>query len=914
MANAGMGGVLGELDRRVRVLERARGLGHQTIVDAALPVVDQAGVVQQVIGKQTDGTFAVVNQNGAVPVAPKGLTVTAGVGGGQATWDGTLAGEDLSRGIYMFAPSDFARVEFHISTEGPDFIPDVVGSESSTLFAAVETTRGGTVVAYPLPPVQHFVKIVTRTLSGKFSAASPAASFTPLETTSGGTDNVAPVLPAGWAPVLAPLAVGALAASWDAVPNADPVTYSVYLDSAPVDGTNPATFFKDTTQTSLALWQLPDGSAMNASTGYYIAVTVRDSDGPAIGYGAAGPVAVRVADQDLIAADYIYGGLLEARQIKSGTIDAALAIAQEIFTATTGRRIGLSSNDGLTAVDTNGDTVISLPTDMDLAIQLNAHITAKTMTAEGAVAFRAPDNEIAAGANVIMRQGTSAPVTPPTVSIGWNTQRTAPDETDAGFMWSGYIDGEDLIAANGGWGYGAIQRRSRTNGTFIENVLLCDPYNFVPVSVVKLAGYYYTLGFYGDRGAKLGNAWSSKWYVTKWLSNGPNVNGTRISEWEYAATADTYQRAPAMGTDGTYLLLCRADRADGNKVKITKYNADSGTVPSGGGTFTIDLGFAGDVGSIMLGTFDFGVTRYVITFRNASGGGDYIRVFTAAGTRDTTREWPTANTDSIALLAWDPTDQVFRHASKSDNIYYTYDGDFWVGANTRTQKITHTWVDADTWVNPTTGVASEVHETGQGPPATIAMKKRANFTVTTPPIPVDLDPNNHDDATRTNLYVGSGTGVYNTQFLQASPPDMVRTVTITKTVLSNADTLHPNPPQFGNFPQGVPGKVVSDDFNYWFDAFGDAILRKLTLGTGTIRRLKFGTNNISVNSSTSGTVSIPHGLGAFPQIILATAKESSAWNVSVPTWDGTNVTLACQRCDGGGSVSATISVMWLALY
>jgi hypothetical protein len=843
MSDGRMWGILlAKLEKRIKVLENARSLGHQTITNTAIPVVNETGTVQQVIGKQDDDTFAVVSVAGPTPPTPAGLSITSAVQGGQATWDGTFEG-----GPYVAAPSDYARVEFHVSSEGPGFVPDLIGPGSTTMFGTTESPRGGSAIAFPLPYVTHWVKLVTRTQSGKFSAPSVVVAFNPQELSAADldidietSDGDAPVIPADWEPLLEPLGVGALAASWPRLVNADTVTYKVFIGDEPVDGTDPATFVRTTISASTPIWSLPDGTPLASTVGYYLAVTAEDEDGPAIGVGTFGPVYVRQAGQDLVSSEYVYGGYVESRQIKTGTLDAALAIAQEIYTATSGRRISLSSGDGFRAVDQDGETVMAIPTDLGQAVEVNANLIARSITALGSVAMRSPVNEVAQNANLILRSGTTAPVTPPSLTISWNRVRTATDAAGSGFTWSGFCDGVDLFVATGAYGTGAIQRRDRITGAFLSNRFV-TPDGYQPVSVVKIGSAWYTLGWWVGRSKPGYYGYSVRWFVTRWnVSPNEGQAATVVSEWEYAASADTYERAPAMGlaANGTDVLLARSVKEDGDTIWLGAVNPNTGA--SVGSAMETNITYGGNLSSVQVAAADFGANKYVITTRGKTGGDTiYVLNYATTGslTRDTTREWPTAGQDQIAALIWDPTSAYFRQFALSDNIYTTYDGTYWT-----TGGLTANWQAGNTWIDPETatagdgsdahpGQAAGTHETAQGPTSGVAMKKRARLTITAPPIPTDPNPANHDDATAVGVYLGNGDGSYATQYRQAAPAAGIRSATIVQAVFSNADTLHPHPPQFGNFPMGTPGKVTSDDGTYYMDGEGNIKAKTLDLVT-----------------------------------------------------------------------------------
>jgi hypothetical protein len=222
--------------------------------------------------------------------------------------------------------------------------------------------------------------------------------------------------------------------------------------------------------------------------------------------------------------------------------------------------------------------------------------------------------------------------------------------------------------------------------------------------------------------------------------------------------------------------------------------------------------FAGGIRAVYEGNGDAGSAHtWFIT------EADPVTVYCyTGGAHVTSKDFPTAYGQAASWLAFDTTDGVFKSGDRSNGYWYFYDGTMWA-TESATWFITNTWRDSD--------AIGSTHETVQGPPATITMKKRARITVTTPPIPSDSNNANRDDPNSVSIYVGRVDGTRTNQWRQAMPADGVRTATITSAIFSNADTLHPNPPLAGDFPNATPALISSeltDSFGplTWFDGVG----------------------------------------------------------------------------------------------
>lgn len=156
-------------DKRIKKLEagnRTAGLAYSSIQDGAINAYDSDGVLQQTIGRQADGTYAIQYKNGALPPIATAPTVTPLMSGLSVAWDGAFY-EDAAR------PASFHHVEVHVSTVS-DFAPD------DLTFQGVLSEAG----SWPVSPLDTGTVYYARLWSvnnagGRASAPSPQASGTP---------------------------------------------------------------------------------------------------------------------------------------------------------------------------------------------------------------------------------------------------------------------------------------------------------------------------------------------------------------------------------------------------------------------------------------------------------------------------------------------------------------------------------------------------------------------------------------------------------------------------------------------------------------------------------------------------------------------------------------------------------------
>lgn len=155
------------LEKDLADLQRSPQLAHSSIDGGALRAYDDQGIVRQVIGRQDDGGYTVVDRNGPAPLAPSAPFVTAKPGLLVVAWDGRLEGGQP-------LPSDFARVEVHVDTsEG--FTPT-----DDTQVATFTSPKGGQVAVALDPDVEHYVALTAANTSGNESGSSVQFSATPL--------------------------------------------------------------------------------------------------------------------------------------------------------------------------------------------------------------------------------------------------------------------------------------------------------------------------------------------------------------------------------------------------------------------------------------------------------------------------------------------------------------------------------------------------------------------------------------------------------------------------------------------------------------------------------------------------------------------------------------------------------------
>jgi hypothetical protein len=163
---------LDRLERRVNASQRSR-LGNASLENSSVPSYDGSGTLQSVWGVQYDGIHGFATVAGPVPPTPGGFEVTVGPGHLLVNWLGewdpaTIWDPAIGVETPVVAPSDFQRVELHVSEDA-----GMSGLLRDTLKTTISTPRGAEArIDLAYGAVVYF-RAVTRSTSGRPSVASP---------------------------------------------------------------------------------------------------------------------------------------------------------------------------------------------------------------------------------------------------------------------------------------------------------------------------------------------------------------------------------------------------------------------------------------------------------------------------------------------------------------------------------------------------------------------------------------------------------------------------------------------------------------------------------------------------------------------------------------------------------------------
>jgi hypothetical protein len=481
--------------------------------------------------------------------------------------------------------------------------------------------------------------------------------------------------------------------------------------------------------------------------------------------------------------------------VRANNLEATMALVSQLTSGGTGRRWEADA-DGIRLFDADGTLIVGLPTDPNTPASVAGDFTATSLTVSDQLAIRGLVNEISKGAQVVIAGGTTAPSSPPSVIIDWDTyiatvytQNTASAFDPVRTGWQRYSDhyyyaqvlygsGVSIGRAQALSAYG-IGQRDQFYGTGYDNDIWVNP------SLTVIGNIAYVLGL-----NKAGNGY----YVA-----GYNLDTkAQVSKWQYPhvfGTSGSAHRKPVIGVNGSNVSIAFTNYSS-SVVQWRTYNPTTGAQVGGTGVtnFTTTL----ELTSFGFTNADFGSSRMFLTVDGSAN----VFILSSAGVSQPDEHFPTASTH-IRGCGWDNVIGRFVTFDAPGSRMYIHSATTWTSQSSL-WWISNTWFDS----NATGGT----HETAQSPLKSFLMKKRARLLVTTGILPVRPIPNTTDDATAARIYIGRGSGSPARTYMEriATLADGVRTLLIDNLTLPPAAAVSP-PPAASDFPASAPGRIISAD-------------------------------------------------------------------------------------------------------
>jgi len=594
------------------------------------------------------------------------------------------------------------------------------------------------------------------------------------------TDAALPdgIVPATTPTVLVYGGVGVIHVRHPGITNPDPVSYKYHISTTTGFTPDITTLAITSPSTATTIKAMPNGTPLLYGVTYYIKVIPFDADGD-------GPTSTQVSaslyqiGNTEINSGYTYFGNVVFDQMVGGTLSSDVTLSATVSTRTAGVGAGTDVTiEGIDIYDSTGTPATSLHPDQS---KFKGDGEFNSLTATGPATIR-HTLEVAKSAEGILREGTTAPVSPPSTVMAW------PGTISGTFGFSGnyglHWTGTEWVSIGGQ--YGPEIHRS------ISGMLTLPGGSPLPWGgIVKIGTDWYTLGW-----RAIPDSMDYEWLITRYNSSGIAITQTSYTPVSAIMFDDMASGIgiAAIGTDGTNVLICEFDDAN-NRFRIQVRSAStlalSSTVNTGA-----NAGFTGTVMGIIGGNFDFGSFRYCVLSRN----GHHVWVFTSAGTYNAVEAFPVPAPAQCSGLTWDGTrfwttnartaaqglTQIYKHTT------YTWNDQ----GDLKTHWVTSTWRDTDS--------TGGTHETDMGTVKSFAMKKRAAVTLTSAAIP---DLGGTDDPNAVSFYLGIVSAVRTNLWRQTLPADDVNTITIGD-AMTFAGT---NPPAANDFPNATPAVWRNDN-------------------------------------------------------------------------------------------------------
>lgn len=484
-----------------------------------------------------------------------------------------------------------------------------------------------------------------------------------------------------------------------------------------------------------------------------------------------------------------------------------------------------------------------------------------------------------------LANGVTDPAVKASLSRDWNSLDT--DLTTDTFpdIWHGLVpelgDANYLLTVGAVAGDGTARAVHKTTGAF-NPFILPTLTGFQPIGgVTALSSNYYMLGIKSSDG---------KWYVFKY-------NSSFVKQAEFLV-ADSLANTPAIGTDGTDLLISWVTGSDSLRLRTytTGGSLSSDVTLLGSGSVTANRA----IGAVWKGSADFGATRTVIAAQN----GD-VYVFNTTPARVTADEFTRAGGTAIRGLHWDGT--RFRHLDGNGRLWdyatgHVQDSTIWGG---------YTWFDADT------SSGSSIHETAVSAGKSFAWPARSRLVVSGKPAPEAgvTDPAKRDKANLVRIYVGGSSSTMRLQ--NGGGTSSALPLGETELSLESPDTGSAIAPTTGDFGSvaASPGEFESAKTNA---TDGEPVTKLLGDGTGRALRLlqagqeSSGTLTANTDKTVSVTLLEPFPSSAYSVTVTVRNSAGNPDNFHVVTtnFSSTGFDIIIRRTTG----TAAVNIDWIAVY
>lgn len=595
-----------------------------------------------------------------------------------------------------------------------------------------------------------------------------------------------------------------------------------------------------------------------------------------------------------VTARTIAANAITADKIGTGIMSAEISLTGAIIAGDPGGGHIVVDEDGFRQYASATDILINFPTDPSQPNQFEGTVIANALTT-GNFTLQGPGNTVAMAAELRVSSGTTAPASPVSVAVGYETFNQTRWNAGALYFPVGvYADLDDtneMLGAMSFYGYGKVFGRS-------------DKWWVGPEYVDSN----------GTKRSKYGNIGSAVAVYTgtaeRLVINSVYTTGTGavatgkltsldLTPMTSSGTVEPLQRGQINAKMDDFLFQIKIGRvlgpnagpsfADRYAMALNNWNStvyDAGMITLRQYSVT-DTAMAFVAGTERVITSPLAADEQLIGVTHGytdkmlfPGTVQYVWLvhgsiktyaYTATGTRLPDYDFPTPSGAS-RMMAWGniATNGFlgFRTVIHSDGSPITkLTNNHWVTGTSDKWWVSSTWYDSD--------VTGGTHETAQGTRSVITMKKRAGLTFTVPTYPERPFPTTTDDVIAARVYLGRGnTDPGRTNMERVAELAVPNRSGFVGTYTFPGGAAVAPPPITSNFPATSPGKVASADGIGWvLSGDGTATLAGVTFdatkpgfASSAMRALEFrytDATGLSVVSATPAAAGIYGGAGTF---------------------------------------------------
>lgn len=660
--------------------------------------------------------------------------------------------------------------------------------------------------------------------------------------------------------------LGVLHARWDAVSNADIVTYEVHVSTTTGFTPGPTTLYGETGGTALTIKALADGSALEYGTDYFVKTVAKDADGAAAASSQAVRQTAQVNTADIVA-QAITTDLLAANAITADRLAAVLVLTSVLKTSESGRRVEVDT-DGIRLVASDDTVLVNLPTDPSTPAAFTGELLAQALTATGPVELRSASNLVTPSAALTLAIGQQPPSAAPGLSQSVPS-RVVSWTDDAGEVRGAWHDGTNQFTFYSdnaaGTYFNTVEKRSADAASIVATATVAKQSTSDDLigNMVKVGTAWFGLFYRHD---------TAEWLWQTFASDGNGLPGTRQSVGTWAQATGGYYRA-ALAVDGTNIKVGQSNKTlTGGDLKawLGTYTTSGSAVPTFSTSVTsADTRNWGGIGCVSLyyGNADYGAARWV--FKTGAG---FIGVYNTTPTRQADSEWVTSTT--TGPLWWDGSN--FNEAVVGSHLAYKYTT-FLASSGVSDQFwLAFTWYDS----------AGTVHETTLSPRSTLTLVNRRQLSVTWPTIPSG----GADDPNAVRIYMKEAVSDPGSSFASYFRQGSSFTGTQTALVAYSTTTAGS---QAAAFPSAVPAEIRSSGGEPLLRGNGYSRCRVRYTAAGNVsndadRYVRFGTEDVDTDGYHASTTD------------AINATPDSTYNIVLPFAGQYLIVFRCTWAAGSG--------------